>query len=170
VTCFADTSVLCALYQKQGAAGRAKALVALLDNAPLVISDIVEFEFKASLKLQVFRRGKGDPEGFSEQEARAASERFDTASDASNAAGIQIIPCAWPHVLVLAASLADKYASQTGARSMDIVHIAAALQLQCSHFATFDDEQWKFAKLAEFDVLPNILPSDFRKIHDAKSA
>jgi predicted nucleic acid-binding protein len=163
VRCFADTSLLCALYQKRGATKSAAAVRNHLNGTSLLISDIVEFEFKASLRLQVFRHEHADPEGFSEQDAQEANERFD--ADIVSAT-IKIIPSEWTQVIAFAGNLAKNYASQSGARSMDILHVAAAFQLQCTHFATFDDRQWLLAQKAGFAVLPDILPSDYRKLHE----
>ncbi len=50
-----------------------------------------------------------------------------------------------------AESLAENHSAQLGTRSMDILHVAAAEHLKCSHFLTGDRRQ---ARLAEAIGLP----------------
>jgi predicted nucleic acid-binding protein len=166
VKCFADTSLLCALYRKQGVANSAKQVVTQLKKSSLVISDTVEFEFRASLQLQVFRYKRGDQEGLSAQEAKEAKERF--AADVG-AGVIKIVPSEWAQVVAYATDLAERLSNTVGARSMDIVHVATAIMSQCDCFATFDDEQWRLALSEKLIVLPDDLPSVYRKRHDFQS-
>lgn len=53
-----------------------------------------------------------------------------------------------------AESLAQNHSAQLGTRSMDILHVAAAEHLNCSHFLTGDQRQ---ARLAEAIGLPLVL-------------
>ncbi len=51
-----------------------------------------------------------------------------------------------------------KYAASTLARSLDILHVAAALPLGARVFVSFDDRQRKLARRARLKVLPRIRP------------
>ena len=52
-----------------------------------------------------------------------------------------------------------KYAASTLARSLDILHVVAALTLGARVFVSFDDRQRKIARRARLKVLPRIRPS-----------
>ncbi len=58
-----------------------------------------------------------------------------------------------------AGELSAKYAASTLARSLDILHVAAALTLGARVFVSFDDRQRKIARRARLNVLPRIRPS-----------
>ena len=54
---------------------------------------------------------------------------------------------------------AAKYAASALARSLDILHVAAALTLGARVVVSFDDRQRKIARRARLKVLPRIRPS-----------
>lgn len=54
-----------------------------------------------------------------------------------------------------AQSLSAKYSAETGARSLDLLHVAAALEAGCARFASFDERQRKIATLAGLNVIPS---------------
>ena len=57
-----------------------------------------------------------------------------------------------------AGELSAKHAASTLARSLDILHVAAALTLGARVFVSFDDRQRKLARRARLKVLPRIRP------------
>ena len=57
-----------------------------------------------------------------------------------------------------AGALSAKYAASTLARSLDILHVAAALTLGARVFVSFDERQRKLARRARLKVLPRIRP------------
>jgi len=50
------------------------------------------------------------------------------------------------------AALARSYVAKLGTRTLDSLHVAAALELQAQHFWTFDERQAKLAKAAGLKV------------------
>ena len=50
------------------------------------------------------------------------------------------------------AALARGYVAKLGTRTLDSLHVAAALELQAQHFWTFDERQAKLAKAAGLKV------------------
>ena len=53
-----------------------------------------------------------------------------------------------------AEGLSAKYAAETGARSLDILHVAAAVELDADAFASFDERQRAMARKAGLKLLP----------------
>lgn len=53
-----------------------------------------------------------------------------------------------------AEAISAKHAASTLARSADIWHVAAALQSDCTTFASFDERQRKVAALCRLQVIP----------------
>ena len=51
----------------------------------------------------------------------------------------------WRAALNRAAELSRRHTPQLGVRSLDVLHVACALELKLRHFLTFDDRQAKLA-------------------------
>lgn len=62
--------------------------------------------------------------------------------------------CLWEKLVREAESLAEHHTPVIGARSLDILHVAAALVLGATEFCTFDTRQGKLAKAAGLHVQP----------------
>jgi predicted nucleic acid-binding protein len=50
--------------------------------------------------------------------------------------------------------LSHKYSARIGVRSMDLLHIATAIEAGCTHFASFDKRQRECAALAGLTIHP----------------
>jgi len=50
--------------------------------------------------------------------------------------------------------LSHKHSATIGARSMDLLHIATALEAGCTHFASFDKRQRECAALEGLTIYP----------------
>ena len=57
-----------------------------------------------------------------------------------------------------ARDLSKKFTPELSARSLDILHVAAALLLKTSEFATFDEKQRVLVEKAGLKPLPKIIP------------
>lgn len=57
-------------------------------------------------------------------------------------------------VYMRAERLSDRYSAIAGTRSLDVLHVAAALECGCTTLASFDDRQRKMARLAGLKLLP----------------
>ncbi|MDR1281616.1 MAG: type II toxin-antitoxin system VapC family toxin [Opitutaceae bacterium] len=145
-----DTSFLCALYHEQSNSDLVNACLEEFDE-PLSITAALEFEFRASVELQVFLR-KGDrSKGYSEGEAAAVLAAFE--SNLSRGA-VRIVPCDWALVFRHAQRIAEKSCRTDGIRSMDILHVASAIHLGAHAFATFDERQRRLARKHELKTIP----------------
>jgi predicted nucleic acid-binding protein len=61
-------------------------------------------------------------------------------------------------VYLQADSLSAAYTVATGARSLDILHVAAALIIEAREFVSFDRRQRRLARRAGLDVRPRTIP------------
>jgi len=61
-----------------------------------------------------------------------------------------------------ALNLSERYAGPMGLRTLDILHVAAALELQAGALASFDNRQRALAGELGLEVMPGALPSASR--------
>jgi predicted nucleic acid-binding protein len=139
---FPDTSFLCSLYRLQEFSPRA---IAQMDRTkkPLPVSTLLLFEFRQSVRLQIFLQSKDRTKGFAKPEGEAMLRdlRADLASGV-----IAVVPVDWPEVHSLAEMLSAKHTESDGHRFADLLHVATALHLGAEQFLTFDTNQRKIAR------------------------
>ena len=146
---YPDTSFLCALYRKQSNSGEAAAHFAKMPEALHVASPLL-FEFRQSIRWQVFLHQKDAAKGYNRQTALAALSKLqgDIASGA-----LVVLPVEWADVASIAERLSAQYTFTEGYRGFDVLHVATALHLGASEFLTFDAHQRKLAKAEGLAVL-----------------
>lgn len=133
---YLDTSALIKLYYPEPESEKVSAWV-LRNKSALVYSSFHELELKNAFLLKIFRK-----EMFLRQ-YKKISHNLD--SDLQN--GVLIRPViAWPAVLAKAVTTSEKHTKSIGGRSLDIIHVAIALSLNCTHFLSYDERQNKIAK------------------------
>ncbi len=122
------------------------------ESQPVLISSLVLFEFRQSLRLQAFRFSKDRTQGFSKMKANRMLE----ALQANIVGGLLLIPPLedWAKVHSLAEGLSLQYTIQGGYRSFDVLHVATAIHLKAGRFITFDKHQAGLAKAANLYVQP----------------
>ena len=139
---FPDTSFLCSLYRLQEFSPKA---IAQMDRTkkPLPVSTLLLFEFRQSLRLQIFLQSKDRTKGFTKPEGEAMLRdlRADLASGV-----IAVVPIDWTEVHSLAETLSAKHTESDGHRFADLLHVATALHLGAEQFLTFDTNQRKIAR------------------------
>jgi predicted nucleic acid-binding protein len=59
----------------------------------------------------------------------------------------------WRAALNRAAQLSQQHTPKLGTRSLDVVHVACALELKLSHFLTFDERQQKLAQASGLKLI-----------------
>jgi len=59
----------------------------------------------------------------------------------------------WSEIFNHAVDLSEKHTAMTGARSLDIMHIAAALSIKAEKFLTVDGRQTEVARLAGLTIV-----------------
>lgn len=151
MSAFADTSLLCALYRPQDNSPEADRLMQR-EAEPVLISSLVLFEFRQSLRLQAFRFSKDRAQGFSKTEANQMLE----ALQANIVAGLFLIPSVedWAKVYSLAEELSSQHTVQGGYRSFDVLHVATAIHLKAGRFITLDKHQAALAKAMRLELQP----------------
>ena len=141
---YVDTSVLVSLYIQDANSPKADAW----RQANPVAIDLTSFhriELRNALSLAVFQQR------VTSAEAQAAWQ--DVQQDM--ASGLLVpIPDLWGKLAREAESLAEHHTPTIGSRSLDILHVAAALVSGATEFCTFDDRQRRLAQLAGLRVQP----------------
>ncbi len=66
---------------------------------------------------------------------------------------LQLIDVRWRAVLDQAAELSHRYSPALGTRSLDVLHVASALELGCRQFVTYDGRQAKLAEACGIKVV-----------------
>ncbi len=147
---YPDTSFLCAFYVKQSNSPAAAAHASSMKE-PLRVSAFLVYEFRQSLRFQVWRHSANPREGLALADAQAALSQF----NADLASGIAVLePCSLQDVLRRAEDLSDRHTIAGGHRSFDVLHIATALHLRAREFLTFDTNQRKLAVAEGLAVRP----------------
>lgn len=146
---YPDTSFLCALYRSQANSPRAAAYFESMQG-PLQVTTLLLYEFRQGIRFQIRLHRHDAEKGY----ARAEGMKMlaDLKSDLISGA-VVIIPAPWPQVHSAAERLSELYTDANGHRSMDILHVATAIEMGARGFLTFDRNQKKLAE-AEGLVMP----------------
>jgi predicted nucleic acid-binding protein len=139
---YADTSFLVSLYVPDTNSSSALA-AARKFRFPLVLTSLGELEFVNSLALRVFRKELAAP--------LTASALAHFRQDAMVGV-LRTLPLPIA-AFEKAKDLSQKHSAHLGTRTMDLLHIAAALTLQARRFYTFDHAQAKLARLLGLRIL-----------------
>ncbi len=148
MTTYVDSSVLVKAYCLEPDSAQALTLIGHVEP-PLPFTLLHSLEIKNALRLKRYR---GDLTLF---QLRGALGNLQDDIDS----GFLHIPDLDSRALFDEAELLSAaHTAALGARSLDILHVAAAVLLTCREFATFDRVQRKLARAAGFKVLPRTLP------------
>ena len=141
---YADTGFVVTLYKLEITSERAAALMAKQTQS-VRMSQLGEIEFTNALQLAVFRKD------LTPREAMLKKRLFQ--EDVAN--GIfTIVPVPAATLFAKTAELAHRHSARLGTRSLDLMHIAAALLLGAETFFSFDERQLKAAKAEGLKVKP----------------
>ena len=143
-TTYIDTGVLVKSYVREPDTLEALALIEEAGD-PLLFSHIHEIEIPNAIRLKRFR-GEITKE---EEAAALRAVREDRDAGRLTRPDYDLV-----EVFQRAERLSAKYSGDIGTRSLDLLHVAAALEAGCTVFASFDERQRKAAALAGLKVLP----------------
>ena len=147
---FPDTSFLFALYRPQDNSLAARKYYATMTE-PVHVSGLLLYEFRQSVRFQVWLHGQNPKKGIPDKEGVQALADL----EANLAAGaLVIVPAQWPDVHQIAERLSNFYTKAEGHRAFDVLHVATALHLDAREFLSFDDRQRKLAKAEGLKVRP----------------
>jgi len=140
---YADTGFLVSLYSRDAHSAIASSLVGS-SQPTFILNALGETEFTNALQLRVFRRE------WTPREARLVRENFER----HQADGLFHIEPLSPEVWERALSLSRRHSARLGTRTLDVLHVAAALVHKPEVFCTFDERQGQLARAERLSVLP----------------
>ncbi len=106
-------------------------------KGPIGLTHHGKAELANAIALAVFR---GD------MPSEDAADAFQEIEDDFANGDLFYLDLLWRAALDRAFELSKKHSPTIGARSLDVLHVACALELKLSHFLTFDERQAKLAK------------------------
>lgn len=134
---YLDTSVLVSLYTPDANSATAARQVSMI-RGTILITAFLELELVNAIELRVFRRE------IRRSQADAATAALST--DLQNGVYSPVpLPAA---AYTRARQLARKYTAATGARTLDLLHVASALTLGADVLYSFDQRQCRVAEAA----------------------
>jgi len=142
VSPYLDSSVLVALYVPEAATNLATGFV---DGRvePIELNGLHEIEVRNALRLKLFRRE------INSAQLKAAEEEL--AKDLASGRLIRARPD-WLSIFSVAERLSAALAPHHGVRTLDLLHIAAAVARGASEFVTLDKRQRRAAREAGLEV------------------
>ncbi len=141
---YADTGFLVSLYLEESTSKAADAALGT-NRQPLPLTPLVLLEFRNALNLAVH------------QQRLTTAERDALWQDVETdiAGGFLVAtPVASADLHAKARELSDRYTPAVGTRSLDLLHVAAALHLDTKTFFSFDERQRQAASGEGLDVKP----------------
>lgn len=139
---YADTGFLISLY---GEDANSAVATALLEAKPVfLLTTFGEAEFINAVELRVFRKQ------WTRSVARAAYADFLH----DRAAGVVKTAPFAADVWQASVTLSRRHTAKLGVRTLDVLHVAAAIQLEPDVFFTFDERQRRLARAERLHVLP----------------
>jgi predicted nucleic acid-binding protein len=141
---YADSSFLVSLYRADGGHEKASAFMARA-ALPLAFTPLHRIEVRNALRNAA---AAGDMT-FAEQRTAFRQIEEDLRE------GLLIpTPVDWTELLKKADLLSEKHAAAAGQRTIDLLHVAAALELSASLFLSFDVRQRRLVKAAGLEAAP----------------
>ena len=147
---FPDTSFLCAIAVSQANSPAAASHFAAMPE-PLHVSSLLLFEFRQSVRFQIWLHDRNPAKGYPQPIASAALSKVDFNIQSS---AINIVDVDWPDVFLKAEQLSQRHTVVGGHRGFDVLHVATALSLGASEFLTFDANQRRLAASEALTIRP----------------
>jgi predicted nucleic acid-binding protein len=144
VVAFADTGFIASLYLEESTSSAADAALGP-NRVPLPLTPLVELELRNALNRSV-QRGRITA---AQRDALWQDVEADIASGFLVATPVDI-----DELHKKARQLSDRHTPTLGTRSLDLLHIAAALVLGAEEFFSFDERQRKAAASEGLKVRP----------------
>ena len=139
---YLDTSALVKLYVLEAGSEFVQSCLSEQDD-PLPIWELQEAELANALHLKVFRNE------WTEAEAELQIEHFHSRKQR----GLYVFPEIDRVELIREFHRLSRETPRTGCRTMDILHVACALQIPSCRFLTFDGRQGKLARMAGLEMI-----------------
>ena len=147
---FPDTSFLCAFYRRQDNSPAAAAHFKSMTEA-LHVSGLLLYEFRQSLRFQVWLHRQNPRKGFPQIDCDQALADLQTDLDTG---AVIVASVDWADVHRRAEQFSARHTGASGHRAFDVLHVATALHLGAREFLTFDVNQRKLAAAAKLKAKP----------------
>ncbi len=147
--CYADTSFIGQFLVPDFATAAARAAFQRLRRPPLLYTGLHELELTNLLELRVFAAGSAAERSRSRSETALAARRL---QHMMQTAMLLRSPLDWEEASVQAAVFSARHSGKIGARSLDVLHVAAAISLKAGLFLTCDRRQSALAKAVGLKV------------------
>jgi len=141
VIAYPDTSFLCALYVPQSTSSAAIAHYHRMKE-PLGVSTLLLYEFRQSVRFQIFRNAHDARQGYPKKAGLKALASMDANLQTG---ALTVLPVDLADVLNHAERLSSQRTMAGGHRALDILHVATARHLGAKEFLSFDENQRKLA-------------------------
>ena len=139
-----DTGVLVKAYVFERGTPEALALIRRV-RPPIPLTHLHGIEIRNALRLKC---GRSE---ITEVEMKASLRLF---QDDINAGRLEAATYELAGLFQRAESLSNRHATATLARTLDILHVAAALEIGCTDFVSFDKRQRSLAGLEKLRISP----------------
>ena|SRR5215211_8417213 len=143
---YVDTGILVKLYSAEVNSAEAVALVARY-APPLPLTIWQELELRTALRVRLFRK---------EITCSALDDALERVNEDLNEGRWERPAVDLPEVHRRAERLSAEYAAEIGCRTLDTLHVAAALTVNVRDLVTFDRRQQTLGKRVGLNVLPNL--------------
>jgi predicted nucleic acid-binding protein len=149
MTTYIDTALFVKAYVREHDSAEA---IAILDavGEPFVYSHLHEVEIPNAIRLKRFR---GE---ITKAQESAALRVFKSDVDAGR---FERIDYDLGTVFIRAEQLSARFSGELGTRSLDLWHVAAALEVGCTAFASYDMRQRRAAAQCKLKLVPAVLPA-----------
>lgn len=141
---YADTGFVVALYKVETTSAQAAAAMSRLQTT-VWLSPFGELELHNAFQLSVVR---------GEIDAAAATLKLRLFADDLAKGIFKVLPVPAATLYPKAIGLADRHSATLGTRSLDLMHVAAALILEADLFLSFDERQRKVATAEGLRIKP----------------
>jgi hypothetical protein len=152
---YADTNFFTRFYIPNPDLARLTRIVAAYlkrEDEPLPFTPLHRLEFRNAVRLMVHRRRQRGEVNLSPEQARLILR--DHERDLDERVFVMHRAIEWTDALRLAERLSATHTESGGFRSLDLLHVGAALSLRCGEFYSFDGAARRIAALAGLKVLP----------------
>ncbi|MCB1125934.1 MAG: type II toxin-antitoxin system VapC family toxin [Verrucomicrobiae bacterium] len=147
---FPDTSFLCALYRPQGNSAAARSYYQGLSEL-LHVSRLLLFEFRQSMRFQVWRHLRDSSVGIAREQGATALADL---NPNLGSGALVVVDADWGKVLQLAEDMSARRTITGGHRTLDVLHVATGKQLGARELLSFDANQRRLAAVEGLEVNP----------------
>jgi predicted nucleic acid-binding protein len=117
----------------------------------LHVSGLLLYEFRQSVRFQIWLHSRDKQKGYPQTIAEAALAKLQVNMDAG---AVVVASVDWADVHRLAERLSARHTGANGHRAFDVLHVATALHLGAQEFLTFDVNQRKLAAAEKLKAKP----------------